>query len=358
MSTAAASPLELLRRDLLALEPYRHASWGDSGERLNANESPWRPAGDTTNAGLNRDPEPYPRALEARLARLYGVPAERVLAARGSDEGIDLITRAALVAGRDAILCCPPTFAMYAVCARIQGAAVVEVPLTGPGYDLDVAGIDQAMSDAVRVVFLCSPNNPTGGAVPLGTIDSLAAQLAGRALLVVDEAYGEFSRVPSATALLDAHPHLVVLRTLSKAYALAGARVGAVLAHPELIDLLRRIVPPYALATSSIEAVQAALAPAALAVARERIELLCSERDRVTARLGAMPGVIEVTPSDANFILVRAADPGQLLAHAREAGFVLRDFSSGVATAGCLRISIGTPEQNDRLVAAIGRLCE
>lgn len=357
MSSAACSPLELVRPDLLALEPYRHASWGAPGTRLNANESPWRPAGDASNAGLNRYPEPYPRTLEARLAALYGVTDSQVLVARGSDEGIDLITRTALVAGRDAILCCPPTFAMYSVCARIQGAAVIEVPLTGPGYDLDVAGISQAMSASVRVVFLCSPNNPTGGAVPLGTIETLAAKLAGRALLVVDEAYAEFSRVPSATALLARHPNLVVLRTLSKAYALAGARVGAVLAHPELIDLLRRVIPPYALTTSSIEAVEAALAPAALALARERIALVCAERERVIARLGTMPGVVEVNPSEANFVLLRAARPAQLLALAREAGFILRDFSTVPSTAGCVRITIGTPDQNDRLIEAIGRLC-
>ena len=356
MNTTNASPLGLLRADLLALEPYRHAPWEPGLTRLHANESPWRGPADDSRAGLNRYPVPYPRALEERLAALYGVRAEQLIAARGSDECIDLVTRVALVAGRDAILCCPPTFPMYALCARVHGARVQGVPLAGPGYDPDLIGIDAALDLTVKLVYLCSPNNPTGGAVPLGTIDALAARLAGRSLLVVDEAYAEFSRVASAATLLADHPNLVVLRTLSKAYALAGARVGAALGHPDLIDVLRRIVPPYALPTPSIEAAEAALTADSLAVAGERIATLIAERERVTRQLARLDSVVEVLPSDANFVLVRCAEPAALLAAGRAAGLLLRDFSRTPGIEGCVRISIGTAEQNDAVLAAVGSL--
>ncbi len=352
MSLAA----RLARPEIVALAPYAHASWEPSLERLHANENPWRDADDRSAAGLNRYPEPQPRALEARLAALYGVPPERLIAGRGSDEGIDLLARAFLAPGRDAALICPPTFGMYALATRIQGAALIEVPLRrADGYALDAPALEAALTPAAKLVFLCTPNNPTGHALDAPVIEGLARRLAERALVVVDEAYAEFGAAPSLAARAGELPNLVVLRTLSKAYALAGARVGAVIADPAIIELLRRVIPPYSMPTPTIEAALAALAPAALARARDRIAALRAERGRLARALGTLPLVTRVWPSEANFLLVDSADPAALLARARAAGFLLRDFSHGALTPGAVRITVGAPEQNDRLLEGLAR---
>ena len=344
----------LARPEILALEPYVPASWDPALERLHANENPWRALDDVSTAGLNRYPEPFPHALEARLAALYGVAPESLLAGRGSDEGIDLLVRAFCAPGRDAILTCPPTFGMYAFAAHVQGAAVRELPLDRiRAYQLDERRLADAVTPAVKLVFLCTPNNPTGNALDPARIAHIAATLAGRCLLVVDEAYAEFSAFPSAVSLLRGCPNLVVLRTLSKAYALAGARCGSVIASPDVVGLLRRIVPPYSIPTCSSEAAIAALASPGLSLARERIGWIIRERDRLATALGGLPSCARVFPSQANFVLAEFQDPPRALAAARAAGFLLRDFSRGPHTPGCIRISVGTPEQTDRLVGAL-----
>jgi histidinol-phosphate aminotransferase len=344
----------LARPEIRALEPYAHAAWDPTLERLHANENPWRYPGDNSRAGLNRYPEPRPRELEGRLASLYGVAPDRLLAGRGSDEGIDLLTRAFCVPGRDAVLICPPTFGMYRVAARIQGAGVLEAPLDrAHGFALDAGAVERALTPAVKLVFLCTPNNPTGNALDPLLIERLAGGLAGRALVVVDEAYAEFGSAPSLIGRLGALENLVVLRTLSKAYALAGARCGALIAAPEIVELLHRIIPPYAVPAPSTEAALAALEAPRLAKARERIALIRRERARLAQALAALPAVRTVWPSEANFLLTEVRDPPRALAAARGAGFLLRDFSRAPLTPGCLRISVGSPEQNDRLLTAL-----
>ena len=344
----------LARPEIRALEPYAHAAWEPSFERLHANENPWRYPGDTSRAGLNRYPAPHPLELEARLATLYGVEKERLIAGRGSDEGIDLLTRAFCVPGRDAVLLCPPTFGMYRVAARIQGAEVLEAPLArDQGFALDEESVTGALTPAVKLVFLCTPNNPTGNALDQAAIERLAGALTGRALVVVDEAYTEFGSAPSLIGRLDAFPNLVVLRTLSKAYALAGARCGVLIAATEIVELLRRIIPPYGMPAPSSEAVLTALEAPRLATLRERIALLRRERARLAQALAALPIVRKVWPSEANFLLTEFRDAARALEAARGAGFLLRDFSRGALTPGCLRISVGSPAQNDRLIAAL-----
>jgi histidinol-phosphate aminotransferase len=346
--------LDIARPDIRAIKPYEHASWEPGLVRLHANELPWRQDADASAAGLNRYPEPHPLELAARLAPLYGVAPECVLPGRGSDEAIDLLVRAWCRARTDAVLICPPTFGMYGVCARIQDAAVREVPLLRErGYALDVDGILTAVTPNVKLVFLCTPNNPTGNSIAQSDILRLAAALAGRALLVIDEAYADFSAAPSCATLLGSHPGIVVLRTLSKAHALAGARCGVALADPEVIALLRRIVPPYALTQLSIEAVERALEPAALTRTRERIAGIVAERARVAAALAALPGVIKVWPSDANFLLVEFADAAAALARTHAAGLLLRDFRRTPGLERALRVTIGSVEQNARLLGSL-----
>jgi histidinol-phosphate aminotransferase len=351
------SVLHLARPEILSLQPYQHAAWEPSLERMHANEMPWRADGDTTGAGLNRYPEPQPAELIEHLAQLYGVAPEQVIAGRGSDEGIDLIVRAFCRAGQDSILICPPTFGMYKVSARIQGAGVVEVPLVKErNFALDTQAVLDAWNPNVKIVFLCSPNNPTGGLLDRQAVELLCERLADKALVVVDEAYIEFARAESVVALLRCYPNLVVLRTLSKAYALAGARCGALIASPEIVSLLARIITPYALPTQTIESVLTFTDMQHRLDARERIAIILRERDTLAERLRTIPAIKQVYPSDANFLLVECVDADHVLRAAASAGLIVRDPRSQVGLGNCVRISIGTPEQNRRLVHSIEQL--
>ncbi|MCB1625577.1 MAG: histidinol-phosphate transaminase [Pseudomonadales bacterium] len=351
--------LKLARAEIVALQPYQHARWDPSLERLHANELPWRALNDASIAGLNRYPEPQPAALIAGLATLYGVPASQVLVARGSDEGIDLLTRAFCVAGHDAVIVCPPTFGMYAVAARIQGARVISVPLMrATGFQLDVDAIERALDRSVKMIYLCSPNNPTGNRLADADIDRVLAMCAERSLVVLDEAYVEFTAHASHARLLERYPHLVILRTLSKAHGLAGARVGAVLATPAIIQLLQKIIPPYAITQATIETAAGALGSAALAVTQSRVRALVTERARVTQQIAGCPGVTKVWHSDANFLLVEFADPGSAFALIQRAGLIVRDVRYMPGLERALRISLGSPQQNDRVAASLREMNE
>jgi len=346
--------LKLARPEIVALSPYRPAKWDPSLVRLHANENPWRAAGDTSGPALNRYPEPQSTALIARLAALYGVGPDSVLVGRGSDEGIDLLVRAFCRAGQDRVIVCPPTFAMYRFAAEVQGAGVVEVPLVeDQDFALDARGILAACNDSTRIVFLCSPNNPTGNLLDRGSIERVLAGLEGRALVVVDEAYVEFASAPSLVPWLDRFPHLVILRTLSKAYALAGARCGAVLASPEVIGLLRRMIPPYAVSVQTIETVLAVLDDVHQVTRDGRLRQLVEERRRLAARLRKVELIERIWPSEANFLLVESPDAGRLLAAGMKAGFLVRDVRHYPGLSRCLRITVGSPEQNDRLLEGL-----
>jgi len=348
------SVLKLARPDILTLQPYSHAAWLPELERLHANEMPWRAGGDDSEAGLNRYPEPQPPELIERLAQMYGVDADQVLAGRGSDEAIDVLVRAFCRAGQDSVIICPPTFGMYKVAAKIQGAGVVEVPLLkAKGFALDEAGILAAWHPAIKIVFLCSPNNPTGNLLDAAAIERLCVTLRDKALIVVDEAYIEFASAPGFAPLLEKHSNLAVLRTLSKAYALAGARCGVLLAHPEIISLLQRIIPPYALPSLTVEAVLRLTGPTARTEATDHIRVLLAERQGLVAGLERSTLIRRVWPSDANYLLVECTDADKVIAAVKSVKLIVRDQRAQPTLPGCLRISVGTPEQNQRLLAAI-----
>jgi histidinol-phosphate aminotransferase len=345
--------IERARADIRALTPYSHAAWEPSLTRMHANELPWRVAGDASQAGLNRYPEPQPPMLVQGLARLYNVEPGQLLVGRGSDEAIDLLLRVFCRAERDNVIVCPPTFGMYGVAARIQGAEVRAVPLlAAQGFSLDAAGILARVDDNTRLVFVCSPNNPTANVVPPAQLRELAAKLAPRALLVVDEAYLDFAAVESLTTRLNDLPNLAVLKTLSKAHGLAGARCGALIAAPEIIQLARKVIPPYAITELTVEAVLPLLQPEALDRMRERVAGLLAERARIAQALGSSPRVRKVWPSDANFLLVEFAEPDIALARVRAAGLIIRDVRQPLLPAA-LRISVGTPDENNRLLESL-----
>ncbi|MDQ3494562.1 MAG: histidinol-phosphate transaminase [Pseudomonadota bacterium] len=349
--------LDLVRDDLRDFSGYRSArSDAVRGEVwLNANESPWPSAADP-EAACRRYPEPQPQPLRATLAALYGCPSEQLLVGRGSDEAIDLLVRVLCVPGRDAVLVTPPVFGMYAVSARLQDARLLEVPLrdTGDHFTHDIDAIaDAALAGAAKLVFLCSPSNPSGGAIALADIATLARRVQGHALVVVDEAYAEYGVLASATTLLAHHANIAVLRTLSKAHALAAARIGCVIADAALIAVLRACQAPYPVPAPCAALALAALTPAALAATRRRVEATLPERERVHAALAGLRGVRGVYASEGNFLLVRFEDAQDALQRLLAAGVVVRDQRAAPGLGDALRITIGTPEENDRVLAVL-----
>jgi len=354
--------LDLVRPDLRGFGGYRSArSEALQGEVwLNANEAPWPNPADPDGA-TRRYPDPQPQALRAALAALYGCREDALLIGRGSDEAIDLLVRAFCVPERDAVLIASPVFGMYAVSARLQNARVLDVPLldgrAGFAPDLDAMAA-AALAGGAKLVFLCSPGNPTGDAIAVDAIDAFAARLAGRALVVVDEAYAEFADAASALALRGLHDNLVVLRTLSKAHALAAARIGCAIADPEIVAVLRACQAPYPVPAPCAALALQALAPEALAATRRRIGAIQSERDRMRQRLSALPGVRRVYASEANFLLVRFDDADAAFAALLAAGVVVRDQRGAAQLQDALRITLGAPDENDRVLAALGARAE
>ena len=349
--------LSLVRPDLRGFAGYKSArSEALRGDVwLNANESAWANPADGQGRS-RRYPEPQPPALRARLAQLYGVAAENLLVGRGSDEAIDLLVRALCVPGQDAIVVTPPVFGMYVVCARLQGARVVEVPLVdgeaGLAADLDAIR-EAALAQGAKLVFLCSPSNPAGSAIPLARIAALAQALQDKALVVVDEAYGEFADGASATTLLDTHANIAVLRTLSKAHALAAARIGVVIGHTDIIGVLQRCQAPYPVPTPCADLALEGLSDAALAQTRERVATVRRERERLQYALVRIPGVRRVYPSQGNYLLARFDDAEGAFRALLAAGVVVRDQRAAPQLGDALRITVGSPEQNDRVLSAL-----
>jgi histidinol-phosphate aminotransferase len=363
----------LARADILAMKPYSSAR--TEGEQrmevfLDANENPYRPyPGDTTTEGLNRYPEPQPAHLLDLFAAHYRVGRDRLLITRGADEAIDMLVRAFCRAEHDGIVVNTPAFAMYEVAAGVQGATVHRVALvkTDEGrFDLDVAAVVAAArgraapaagtpGPVAKLIFVCTPNNPTGGLPRREDVLAVADELLGESLVVADETYVDFSGRPSLADEIDRHPNLVVLRTLSKEYSLAGERCGVTIAHPAAIGVLGRILAPYPLTQSAIRAVTMAMSPAGLSRARDHIRLLLQERAVVEDVLRASPAVQRIYPSDANFLLVQTPEPRRLVAVMEAEGVKVRDRSTVPGIEGCVRISIGTPDQNQRMLDAFAK---
>jgi len=349
----------LARPEIVAMQPYSSARKEAPGKGilLNANEAPWSLLdGSEWEAQLNRYPEPQPQALVERLAGLYGVAADKVLVTRGSDEGIDLLTRVFCRAGQDAILYSPPTFGMYRIAAQSQGAAIVAVPRSAEaGFRLpQEALLDALRGDArIRLVFLTSPNNPTGEVIGQAFLQQLLEQAQGRAVVVVDEAYAEFCSQPSATSLLGSHSNLAVLRTLSKAWAAAGLRCGVVLAQPELLGLLRRVIAPYPLPSPVTALALRMLQDDMLERQARLLQELAANKQLLLDTLEGRRFVRELIPGQANFVLVRADRADELLGFCAGRGVILRGFPADPLLRGYIRISVGSAQDIEALAAAL-----
>ena len=342
----------LARPGIRALHAYEAAEQVDDTIRLNANESPRTSSIGSFRRPLNRYPEVRPQKLRDALARRFGCAAEQLLVTRGSSEAIDLIVRAFCEAGRDAVLVTSPSFSMYRHYAEVQGARLIEVQ-TSPERDfaIDIQDIVDACDDSTRLIFICSPNNPTGTTLPRRELETLLRARGNRSAIVVDEAYVEFGDKASATELLDRYGNLLVLRTLSKALGFAGARCGAVAGPPEVIRILSAIQAPYALATPVVECVEDALQSDQLEAARGAVAEIVTERQRLAKVLADFPFVTKVWPSDANFLLVRCNDAHAVMRRCADDGVLLRHF--GGELEDCVRITIGTPEENEALLDAL-----
>lgn len=346
---------KLARPEIRALQPYEAAEQVDNTIRLNANESPRSLAVGQFRRPLNRYPEVRPQKLRESLAERFGCKAEQLLVTRGSSEAIDLIIRAFCAAGRDAVLVNSPSFSMYRHYAAVQGARLIEVPtLAERDFAIDVRDILDACDDATRLIFLCSPNNPTGTTLPRESLETLLRERGDRSAIVVDEAYVEFGDKPSATELLADFDNVLVLRTLSKALGFAGARCGAVAGPADVIRMLNAIQAPYALATPVIECVEDALQSEQLEAARTTIGEIVAERTRLADALLAFPFISKVWPSDANFLLVRCDNARTVMATCAKDGVLLRHF--GGPLDDCIRITVGSREDNDTLLETLSRI--
>jgi histidinol-phosphate aminotransferase len=347
--------LALARPEIAALEPYESArsTAPADGILLNANEAPWPLLEDERWQGLdlNRYPQPQPAQLTTRLAELYTVPDQNLLVTRGSDEGIDLLVRVFCRAGLDAIAECPPCFGMYRIAAGIQGASTVQVPRKSTALRVDVPALCATItSDArIRLVFLTSPNNPSGDLLGPGDLEAILSACNDRAIVVLDEAYIEFTDCNSASGLIAEHPNLVVLRTLSKAWAAAGLRCGAVIADLQVIDLLKRVMAPYPLTAPAISAALTATSDQAAIRQREMLRVVRRGRNRLLDFLTRQEWVRQTWPGDANFLLMRVDDATGLVAWCAENGIRIRDFSRQALLENCVRLTIGSEEDMQAL---------
>lgn len=347
----------LARPEIRKLRPYEAAQQVTDTIRLNANEAPWTSSGDRFRRPLNRYPEIRPAGLRAALAAHYGCAPDELLVTRGTSEAIDLLIRVFCRAGIDEILTPTPTFSMYRHYAQVQGAGIREVP-TSPGDDfaVDIDAVLAACTPETRLIFICTPNNPTGTLVPLAAIRELLERRGDDSAIVVDEAYIEFAGEPSAIGLLAEFPNLVVLRTLSKALAFAGARCGSVMGPRGVIDMLNAVQAPYAMATPVIECVEDALCADNLSRAEAAAAELVAERERLCRSIAELPFVRDLWPSAANFFLLRVSNASALLGHTGAQGILLRYFGGDLAD--CVRVSVGSRYENDRLLASLAAFAE
>lgn len=334
----------LVRKNILRMKPYSSARDEFKGEAevfLDANENPYP-------SPYNRYPDPLQWQIKQKLAAIKGSAPQQIFLGNGSDEPIDLLIRAFCEPGKDAILITEPTYGMYAVCAEVNDVRINRV-LLSPEYDLDIETTLEAIDPTTRLIFLCSPNNPSAALLSREKIMAVIKSFNG--IVVVDEAYIDFAKTRSFVNDLELYPNLVVLQTFSKAWGLAGLRCGMAFASEEIISVLNKIKYPYNINIKTQELVLAALQREDQkdAWVREILE----QREIFIRDLTTLPVVETVFPSDANFILTRVTDAHGIYQYLMEKKIIVRDRSKVVLCDNCLRITIGTPDENKKLLKAL-----
>jgi histidinol-phosphate aminotransferase len=338
----------LLRENIKRLVPYSSARdefKGAANIFLDANENSF---GSPLTRWYNRYPDPLQLKVKEKLSQIKGVPVENTFLGNGSDECIDVLLRAFCEPGADNIIICPPTYGMYEVSANINDVGIKKVSLT-PDFQLNLPAIEEAIDDHTKMIFLCSPNNPTGNSLRREDIEIILNNYFG--VVVLDEAYINFSRNRSFTQELKDYPNLVVMQTLSKAWGLAALRVGMAFASADIINVMNKIKPPYNINQASQELALQALEQ--VDQVNDMIKEIVRQRQSLENDLLALPLVKKIYPTDANFLLVQVEGARDIYHYLLDKGIVVRDRSKVELCEGCLRITVGTPAENEALVNSL-----
>lgn len=342
------SPDNLVRNNIKALKPYSSARdefKGDASIFLDANENS---LGSPLLKWYNRYPDPLQWKIKEKLSAIKQVPVEKIFLGNGSDEPIDLLFRCFCEPGLDEVIICPPTYGMYEVSANINNISLNRVPLTA-NFQLDLPALEEAIRPNTKIIWICSPNNPSGNSIHRQDIEMVLNNFDG--LVVIDEAYINFSRQRSFVTDLTDYPNLVILQTLSKAWGLAALRLGMAFASPEIIGYLNKVKPPYNISQPVQDLVLNALDE--VGQVNDMIRVLVDERKKLEADLLQCDQVLIVYPSDANFLLVKFKDAKSMYNYLLGKGIVLRDRSNVLLCDQCLRITVGTSAENEQLLATI-----
>ena len=344
---------QLVRKNVQKLTPYQSARriGGNGDVWLNANEYPVAPNFQLTEQNLNRYPEAQPEQVINRYAQYAGVTPEQVIVSRGADEAIELLMRAFCEPETDTVLYCPPTYGMYQVSAETLGIKTKTVP-TKSNWQLDLDRIKQNL-DNVKLIYVCSPNNPTGNLIDQDDIKTLLKLAENRALVIIDEAYIEFSPNSTVVSWLANYPHLVILRTLSKAFALAGLRCGFTLANKPVIDALQKVIAPYPLATPVADIATQALSKDGINTMKLHVTNLNKQKEQLANQLSALEIVEKVYSSEANYLCVKFQSNKQVFSKLWNQGIILRDQSKSIGQDGFVRISIGTQAECEAVITAL-----
>lgn len=335
----------IIRKNIANLTPYSSARdefQGEASVYLDANENAF---GSPLEQQYNRYPDPLQYKVKKRLSEIKGVPPRNIFLGNGSDEAIDILFRSFCNPGVDNVILVPPTYGMYEVSANINDIQIKKVKLTEE-YQLNLEGIAEAIDEHTKMIFICSPNNPTGNSINRDDIETLLANFNG--LVVIDEAYINFSRQKSFIQELTEYANLVILQTLSKAWGLAGLRVGMAFASEEIIEVMNKVKPPYNINEASQELALKALEN--VDQVNQWIKDILNQRDRLVLTLKNFDFVLDIYPSDANFILVKTTAPKDIYNFLVDKGIIVRDRSKVDLCEGCLRITVGTPAENDALI--------
>ncbi len=349
----------ILRENIKKLVPYssaRNEFKGNAEVYLDANEnafgSPLYLEVEGSEMQINRYPDPLQMDLKNEISRIKGIPVQNICLGNGSDEVIDVLFRMVCEPGKDNVLICPPTYGMYDVSANINDVEVVKVPLISETFALDADAVLKAINENTKLLFLCSPNNPTGNSLAWESIEKVLANFNG--LLVIDEAYINFSSTPTNSKYLLKYPNLVIMQTLSKAWGLAGLRLGMAFASEQIINVFNKVKPPYNINEVSQKFALQALGN--IQQVNEWVKEVVNEKKVLEKSLLELGFVQKVYPSDANFLLVKVNNAVGIYNYLVKQKIIVRDRSKVELCEGCLRITIGTKEENERLVGAMKNL--
>lgn len=331
----------LVRSNIWELKPYSSARdefWGDEGIFLDANENPF--------GNKNRYPDPHQRTLKKSLSKIKGISVDNICIGNGSDEIIDLVFRIFCEPKKDSVIICPPTYGMYEVSANINNVNIIKIPLDS-NFELNV---DEILSQNAKCLFLCSPNNPTGNS--LKNIEVLMNEFNG--IIIVDEAYIDFSDKPSFIGRLSEFPNLIIMQTFSKAWALASARVGIAYADSNIIKLMDKTKPPYNVSRFNQEVALKALSKPKKF--ERRLKVILEQRDNLLKEFTKISVIKKVFPTDANFILIKVSDADKLYNYLVSNKLIVRNRNSVISD--CIRITVGTPKENEALIEALKNYTE